>query len=300
MTKTDFPPTPDLRPHAAAMPRPWRARLADAAESVGVQRAITALIVLNAVILGLETSPSAMAAAGPWLAWLDFAILLVFVAELASKMVGRGLAFFRNGWNLFDLAVVGIALAPASGALSVLRALRILRVLRLVSVVPSLRRVVASLVSAIPGLGAISGVLLLFFYVSAVLATKLYGGTTPELFGSIGGSMFTLFQIMTLEGWADIVREIMEPQPLAWLFFIPFILVATFTMLNLFIAIIVNAMQSEHEAEQRAEMAAIEKASQEETATIGAQIAGLGGELGKMRGELADMRREMKALLAKA
>lgn len=281
-------PAAQLPPGNDNAPRNWRARLADIAESAPVQRFVTALIVVNAVTLGLETAPSVMERFGFWLEWIDHIILWVFVAELAAKMIGRGLAFYRNGWNLFDLVVVGIALAPATGALSVLRALRILRVLRLVSVVPSLRRVVASLVGAIPGLGAISGVLLLFFYVSSVLATKLYGDLAPELFGSIGGSMFTLFQIMTLEGWADIVRDIMEPQPFAWLFFIPFILVATFTMLNLFIAIIVNAMQSEHEADQKAEMAAIQEASDAETATITAEIA-------RVRQDIA----ELKALVEK-
>lgn len=281
-------PAAQLPPGNDNAPRNWRTRLADIAESAAVQRFVTALIVVNAVTLGLETAPSVMERFGVWLEWIDHIILCVFVAELAAKMIGRGLAFYRNGWNLFDLVVVGIALAPSTGALSVLRALRILRVLRLVSVVPSLRRVVASLVGAIPGLGAISGVLLLFFYVSSVLATKLYGDLAPELFGSIGGSMFTLFQIMTLEGWADIVRDIMEPQPFAWLFFIPFILVATFTMLNLFIAIIVNAMQSEHEADQKAEMAAIQEASDAETATITAEIA-------RVRQDIA----ELKALVEK-
>jgi voltage-gated sodium channel len=288
MTKTDSPTTPELRLRDTAPT--WRTRLADFAESAPVQRAITALIVVNAVTLGLETAPSAMGIMGPWLAWLDGAILTVFVCELAAKMIGRGFGFFRSGWNLFDLAVVGVALAPSAGALSVLRALRILRVLRLVSVVSQLRRVVASLLGAIPGLGAISGVLVLFFYVFSVLATKLYGDNAPELFGSIGASMFTLFQIMTLEGWADIVREVMDPHPLAWLFFIPFILVTTFTMLNLFIAIIVNAMQHEHEAEQKAEMAAIEEASQAETAAIGSEIAAV-------RNDIADMRTELRLLL---
>ncbi len=276
-------PAGQLPPGNDNAPRNWRTRLADVAESAPAQRFVTALIVVNAVTLGLETAPSVMERYGATLEWIDHVILWVFVAELAAKMIGRGLAFYRNGWNLFDLVVVGIALAPATGALSVLRALRILRVLRLVSVVPSLRRVVASLVGAIPGLGAISGVLLLFFYVSSVLATKLYADLAPELFGSIGGSMFTLFQIMTLEGWADIVRDIMEPQPFAWLFFIPFILVATFTMLNLFIAIIVNAMQSEHEADQKAEMAAIQQASDAETAVLSAEIAAVRRDIAELK-----------------
>jgi len=273
-----------------AEPTTWRARLADVAESAPVQRVITTLIVINAVTLGLETSDAAMASFGGLLTAVDSLILAVFVVELAAKIVGRGFAFFRSGWNLFDLAVVGIALAPAAGALSVLRALRILRVLRLVSVVPQMRRVVASLLSAIPGLGAISGVLILFFYVFAVLATKLYGDQFPDLFGSIGGSMFTLFQIMTLEAWADIVRDVMGAHPWAWLFFIPFILVTTFTMLNLFIAIIVNAMQSQHEAEQKKEIEAIEKASREETATLEADIAQVRRDIAELKVLLSERR----------
>jgi voltage-gated sodium channel len=221
----------------------WRARLAHFVESPRVQQFIVALIVINAVTLGLETFPQVTARFGGVLHTLDTALLAVFVVELVLKLVGHGFRFFRSAWNIFDLVVVGIALLPATGGLSVLRALRVLRVLRLVSAIPKMRFVVESLARSLPGLGSIGFLLMIFFYVFAVMATKLFGPEFPQWFGSLFGSMFSLFQIMTLEGWADIAREVMARHALAWVFFLTFILLATFTVLNLFIAVIVNAMQ---------------------------------------------------------
>ncbi|MFO7276263.1 MAG: ion transporter [Pseudomonadota bacterium] len=231
---------------AADRPAGPRQRIADFIESPRIQRLIITLILLNALLLGLETFPSVMARAGAWLDHADQVLLTVFVLELLLKLVGQGWRFFRNGWNVFDAIVVGIALLPSSGAFSVLRALRVLRVLRLVSAVPRMRFVVESLVRSLPGLGSIGCLLLLFFYVYAVMATKLYGERFPEWFGDLWSSMFSLFQIMTLEGWAEIAREVMAVSPWAWLFFLVFILIGTFTVLNLFIAVIVNAMQEPH------------------------------------------------------
>jgi voltage-gated sodium channel len=220
-----------------------RQRTAQFVESPRVQRLIITLILINAVTLGLETFPSIAARVGTALHVIDQALLGVFVLELVLKAIGHGRRFFASAWNIFDALVVGIALLPSSGALSVLRALRVLRVLRLISAVPQMRFVVEALARSLPGLGSIACLLLLFFYVFAVMATKLFGVQFPQWFGSLWGSMFSLFQIMTLEGWADIAREIMAHQPAAWLFFLAFILLGTFTVLNLFIAVIVNAMQ---------------------------------------------------------
>ncbi len=223
-------------------------------ESRRFEAFITTLIAINAVTLGLETSSTAMAAAGPLLNAIDQFILAVFVVELAARVAVYRSRFFHDPWRVFDLAVVGIALIPATGSLSVLRALRILRVLRLISVVPSLRRVVTGFVSALPGMGSIILLLGLVFYVFAVMATKLYGASFPDRFGDIGASLYTLFQVMTLEGWSDgVVRPVMEVYPSAWLFFIPFIIATSFTVLNLFIGVIVSAMEEEHEAEATAE-----------------------------------------------
>jgi voltage-gated sodium channel len=229
-------------------------------ESRRFDAAITALIVLNAITLGLETSPRAMEAAGPLLVVVDRFILGVFVLELAARFfVYRG-GFFRDPWRIFDLLVVAFALIPATGNLSVLRALRILRVLRLVSILPSLRRVVTGFIAALPGMGSIMLLMGLVYYVFSVMATKLFGSAFPDWFGSIGHSAYSLFQIMTLESWSmGIVRPVMEVYPLAWLFFIPFIVCTTFTVLNLFIGIIVSAMQAEHEAEATAERTALQQ-----------------------------------------
>ncbi|MFN3547359.1 MAG: ion transporter [Mesorhizobium sp.] len=228
-------------------------------ESRRFDLAITALIIVNAITLGLETSATAMAQWGPVLFALDRAILAVFVVELAAKILVYRAGFFRDPWRIFDLIVVAIALMPATGSLSVLRALRILRVLRLVSMVPSLRRVVGGLVAALPGMGSIMLLLTLVFYVFSVMATKLFGTSFPDWFGTIAASAYTLFQVMTLESWSmGIVRPVMDVYPLAWMFFIPFIVCTTFTVLNLFIGIIVSAMQAEHEEEATAERQALQ------------------------------------------
>ncbi|WP_084627309.1 ion transporter [Sediminimonas qiaohouensis] len=241
--------TPDLR---RIPPRQTGliGRLQDVLESARFQNAIIVLIALNAVTLGLETSQSVMAAAGPLLVVIDKVFLSIFVAEILAKLLVYRTRFHRDPWNLFDTAVVAIALIPATGSLSALRALRILRVLRLVSAVPSMRRVVGALVASIPGIGSIIGLLLLVFYIFAVIATKMFGAAFPEWFGTIGASLYSLFQIMTLESWSmGIVRPVMEVYPLAWAYFLPFILLTSFTVLNLFIGIVVDAIQRQHEAE---------------------------------------------------
>ena len=216
-------------------------------ESDKVQISITALIVINAIVLGLETSPSVVLSYGSLLSLLDTVILAVFIIEIAIKMAYRGLGFFKNGWNVFDFLVVSIALIPASGPFAVVRALRILRVLRLLSMVPQMRTVVQAFIMAIPGMLSIVALILLIFYVSAVLATNLFGQDFPVWFGHIGRSMYSLFQIMTLESWSmGIVRPIMELYPYAWVFFVPFILLTSFAVINLLIGVIVDSMQSQH------------------------------------------------------
>lgn len=243
------PPSAPPARHPRRVPS-LRLRLRELVEHQGFQAGITALIALNAITLGLETVPAVMAAAGPALLAFDAAVLAVFCVELAFRIGAWGRGFFRDPWGLFDLAIVTLALLPATGPLAVLRALRVLRVLRLASTVPSMRRVVEGLLGALPGLGSIAGLMALFFYVASVVATKLFAESHPAWFGSIPASAYSLFQIMTLESWSmGIVRPVMQVHPWAWAFFVPFILVATFTMLNLFIAVIVSAMQSAREPE---------------------------------------------------
>jgi voltage-gated sodium channel len=260
-------------------------------ESKRVQNFIIGLIVINAIVLGMETSPTIMAHIGPQLLALDKLILGVFVVEIGLKLIAQGPGFFRRGWNIFDFVVVGIALVPASGPLAILRALRVLRVLRLLSMLPRLRFVVEALLHSLPGIGSIALLMVVVYYVAAVMATGLFGASHPEWFGSIGHSMYTLFQIMTLESWSmGIVRPLMADYPYAWLFFIPFILIATFTVLNLFIAIIVDAMQTMHEQVVKREEAVITEVLHSEGTHIEQELRAVREELQSLRTMLAQGR----------
>jgi len=233
-------------------------RIRHLVEATRFQNFIVVLIVINAVILGMETSDYLMRNFGVFLKAADALILKIFVIEILLRLYVYRFRFFTQPWSLFDFFVVGIALIPASEAYAALRALRVLRVLRLLSVVPTMRRVIEGLLSAIPGIASVTTIMLLFFYVFAVIGTHLFSDTYPQWFGTLGETMFTLFQIMTLESWSmGIVRPVMEQHPSAWIFFVLYILVTTFTMLNLFIAIIVNAMHSsadESAKEERLEL----------------------------------------------
>lgn len=222
---------------------PWRLRWAEFLETARVEHFIVAVILVNAVVLGLETSKGVMASFGPILVAADKLCLVIFCLEIGARLIAYRWAFWRSGWNIFDFAVVAVALVPGAGAWAVLRSLRVLRVMRLLTVIPSLRKVVAAFLHAIPGLGGVLLLMSVFLYTSAVLAVNLFGERFPQWFGTLGGSLFSLFQILTLEGWADMAREIMAVYPWAPLFFIPFIIIATFTVLNLFIGIIVSTMQ---------------------------------------------------------
>lgn len=248
---------------------------------------ILALILINAILLGMETSASLMQQFGSIILLADKVLLSIFVIELLLRIFAYRHNFFKDSWSLFDFAVVAIALMPATGQFSVLRALRVLRVLRLLSIVPSMRRVVSALLGSLPGLGSIAMVLVLIYYVFAVIATKLFGAAFPEWFGSIGASFYTLFQVMTLESWSmGISRPVMEQFPYAWAFFVPFILIATFTMLNLFIAIIVNTMQTFTDQEHAAERAEDKKAEQAEQQLMHQQLADIQQQLQALRAEL--------------
>ena len=211
------------------------------------ERIIIAAIVINGITLGLETSSTVMAHAGPSLHVVDNILLAIFVTEIAAKMIVYRSQFWRDPWSVFDLVVISITVLPATDNLSILRALRILRAMRLISAIPSLRRVVTSLLSAIPSMGSIILLLLLINYIFSVMSTKLFGAEFGKYFGTLGESFFTFFQIMTLEGWAnEVVRPVMEKYPWAWLLFVPYIVLTSFMVLNLFIGIVVDAMQQQN------------------------------------------------------
>ena len=252
------------------------------------QQFIIWVIVLNAVTLGLETSPEVLREFGGLLHAADRVMLWIFTVELALRLYAYGRRFFRDPWNVFDFVIVGISLIPTSGPFSVLRALRILRALRLISAVPAMRRVVSGLLAAVPGMASIGALLGLIIYVAGVMATKLFGTISPEYFGDLGTTLFTLFQTMTGEAWPDIAREVMAAAPLAWIFFVIYILISSFAVLNLFIAVIVSGMEKTVRGD-------LIEAEEQHAADQAASDQLILAELRELRREVAELRSRERA-----
>ncbi|MEL7129795.1 MAG: ion transporter [Pseudomonadota bacterium] len=236
--------------------RPPEQRLKRFIESDAFKQAVTALILINAVVLGALTFAEPGTDARRWLMLIDNTIVAIFVIEIALKLVVWRTEFFRKGWNIFDFVVIGISLISVAETFSILRALRVFRILRLLHVVPMMRRITEALFRALPGMGAIIAVLMLLIYVGSVIATDLFGATSdPEvemLFGDLHSSALSLFQVMTMDGWRnEVLQKVMDDgNPYAWVFFMAFIFIASFAVLNLFIALFVDALQAEHELAQ--------------------------------------------------
>ena len=277
-----------------ATPKGLSARLDAFVSSAAFRNVITALILINALILGAETYPLP-APVNAALQIADQAITAVFVVEILLKLVAWRLAFFRSGWNWFDLSVVAISLVPDAGAFTVLRALRVLRLFRLFSVMPEMRKVVEALGKAIPGMGAIMMVLGLIFYVAAVMGAKLFSGTHPEFFANVGASAFTLFQVMTLESWSmGVARPVISEHPYAWIFFVVFIILTSFAVLNLFIAVIVDSLQSKHFDEEVHR----QEAAHDERELLLAELRALRSEVSELRQTLDGAQRDGSALIS--
>ncbi len=219
------------------------------------QHFITFLIIFNGITLGMATSKNIMQDYGGILHSLDSLIVVLFTLEISLRIYVHRLAFFKDPWSLFDFFVVSISLIPASDGLSILRVLRVLRLFRLLTIVPQMRLIISAILSVIPGMASVSLVLLLFFYIFAIISTNLFAASFPQWFGTLGESMYTLFQIMTLESWSmGIARPVMEIYPYAWIFFVIYILIVTFIMVNLFIGLVVDAIFTikEHDKQETA------------------------------------------------
>lgn len=262
-------------------------------ESNTFRNAIMGIIIFNAIALGLATSDRLMASpAGAVLNVLDRIVLTIFIIELLLKFYAYGLSFFRSAWNVFDLLVVGIALMPQGSGLSALRGLRVIRSMRLLSGIPQMRAVVQALLDALPGMGAVIIMISIVFYIFGVMATMMYGDTFDEWFGTLGRALYSLFQIMTLESWSmGIVRPVMKEYPSAWAFFVPFIIITAFSVLNLFIGLLVNTMQAAVEAEAEEEFERLHELVRKETDQVDEHVKALHDELREMRAELAELRK---------
>ena len=226
----------------------WRDRLLCLVDSRTFNNAIIGIIVLNSIVIGLQTSNGVVDEIGGILDVFDTTLLTIFVIELIMRLIAYGSGFLKRPWSVFDFVVIGIALTPGAEAFSVVRALRILRALRLISQVPTMRVVVEALIRSLPGLGSTAILLMLIFYVGGVMTTVLFKTAFPEFFGDLGASIYSLFQVMTLESWSmGIVRPVMAVYPYAWVFFVPFIIITSMLVLNLVVAIVVDSMQSAKE-----------------------------------------------------
>jgi voltage-gated sodium channel len=216
------------------------------AESPRFQATIIAVILLNAVVIGLETYDSIADEYGSLLHTLNDVFLAVFTVEVAIRIAAYGrrpLQFFRGGWNVFDFVVVGVAYLPwVRESVTLLRLARILRIARLLSVIPGLRIVILGIARSLAPIGAMAALTFFVLYVYGILGWLLFGDHDPERFGNIGSALLTLFQILTLEGWNDVLADQMELSSWSWVYFVSFVLIGTFVVLNVVIAIIVNSM----------------------------------------------------------
>jgi voltage-gated sodium channel len=240
------------------MPEPIARRCRLIADSQRFQAFIFAVIVLNAIVLGLDTYEGINNDVGGLLLGINDACLGIFVVELAIRIAAYGRRpqdFFKEGWNVFDFVVIGAAFIPGLRQnATLLRLVRLLRVVRLVSVLPELRVLIRGMVGALPPIGSMGVLAVLFLYVYGMLGWILFGDEIPERWGDIGQAMLTLFTVFTLEGWNDILYEAQEVHLWSWIFFISFVLLASLLLINILIAIIINAMEEAREAEQREEV----------------------------------------------
>ena len=262
------------------MPHP-RARVRAFVDAPTFQWFIIGVIVVNSIVLGLETSPR-LIDAFPWLSALGWITVAIFVVEITLRIYAHGRDFFRDPWSLFDLVVVAVALIPASGTLSVLRILRVLRVLRLLSAVRSMRRVVAALAATIPGMISIGALLVMLIYIAGVMSTQMFSSTDPENFGDLPTSLLSMFQVMTGDDWAKVISPVTDEHPAAWGFFITYILISTYIVLNLFIAVAVEALEKQHE---ESEDEIVDELEQSESEVLAA-IESLKSEVASLRTEI--------------
>ncbi len=212
---------------------------------------IISVIVISALMIGVKTydiDPSYLKI----LTFIDIAITYLFLFEIIVRFFGEGhsLSFFKKGWNVFDTLIVGVSLIPIDDSEVVLlaRLVRIFRVLRLISIIPELRILISALIKALPPMGYVLLLMFIIFYIYAAVGSLLFDQINPTLWGDILVSMLTLFRVVTFEDWTDVMYETMEVYPLSWIFYLTFIFLNAFVFLNMMIGIVIERMQSEHDA----------------------------------------------------
>ena len=228
-------------------------RCYEVSENLRFQNFILMLIVVTALTSGIGTFDFGelygLSIINAALSTLDTIILNIFIIELLIRLIGHGYKFFKDPWNNFDFIIIVVSLAPSTGALSTLRVFRVFRALRLVSSMPEMQRMTEAILRSIRGILAITWLLGIVWYVFSVLGTMLFseaGQYGEEYFGNLGLSMYTLFQIMTLESWSHGIARLIIADQGWWAaaFFVTYIISTSFTFLNMFIAVFTNTMAS--------------------------------------------------------
>ena len=227
-------------------------------ESLAFEYFIIAVILANAALLGLGTSTRIEREYGDWLHLGNRVALGIFVAEAALKMLAlapRSHRYFASGWNLFDFAVIVFSFVPTTAEFAMVsRLARLLRIVRLITMVRELRVIVSGLVRAIPSVGHVMVLMSIVVYIYAIMGYHLFSEHDPEHWGSLGLAVLTLFEIITLEGWIDVMEAVRGVYPLAWLYFISFIVIGTFVVINMVIGIIVNSLEEAKSRDQSVSM----------------------------------------------
>lgn len=234
----------------------YQSRLNQIVENKWFTGTIISLIILNAIVVGFETSPAIYSTYQSFFAIADRTLLYLFTIEIVLRFLAVSpKTFFSKGWNWFDFIIVGMGhLFAGAHFVTVLRILRVLRVLRAISVIPSLRRLVDALILTIPSMGNIFILMSIFFYIYAVIGTMLFSSIAPEYFGNLPLSLLSLFQVVTLESWASgIMWPIFNVNPWSWIYFVSFVLLGTFIIFNLFIGVIVNNVEKANEEDDKKE-----------------------------------------------
>ncbi|WP_416149596.1 ion transporter [Salipaludibacillus sp. HK11] len=235
----------------------WKQKLGQLVESRWFTSSIIILIMINAIIVGMETYPNLYSEYTSFFWTTDKILLWIFTVEIALRLLAAPTIrdFFKNSWNWFDFIIVAAGhIFMGAHFVTVLRILRVLRVFRAISVIPSLRKLVDALVMTIPALGNIMLLMSIIFYIFAVIGTMLFQQVSPEYFGNLQLSLLTLFQVVTLESWAsEVMRPIFHILPWSWIYFVAFVLVGTFVVFNLFIGVIVNNVDKADSAEDEVE-----------------------------------------------
>jgi voltage-gated sodium channel len=250
---------------------------------------IIAVILANAVVLGLQTYPDLVARRGDTLDLLNEVFLGIFVVELLLRIGSYGRrpqGFFRNGWNVFDFVVIAAAFLPGvRDSSTLLRLARLLRVVRIVRLLPDLRVLLQGVVRSLPPLFSMTLLVTLLLFVYGMIGWLLFGDALPGDWGNIGVAMLTLFVMLTLENFPAYMDAGMSVHPWAWIYFVTFVLIAAFMVLNVLIGIVLNSMEEAREIERRRALGA-DVDDEISPAPVAERIAMLRAALSELEDEL--------------